>query len=311
MQLQKEFDAAVEYVVVATDELSRIDKFVTVLFPQYSRTLVQKIIKGDAILVNGNAIKANYVVKVGDLIQITEVPILEMDLKPEAIPLDIVYEDDDVLVVNKPQGMVVHPAPGNYEHTLVNALLYHINQLSEGSHPLRPGIVHRIDKDTSGLLMVAKNDESHRILADELKAKVTKREYIALVSGILKNPSGTIDAPIGRDTRDRKKMAIIAGGKSAVTHFTVLEHFANATLIRCILETGRTHQIRVHLAYIGHPVIGDPIYGKKADIDENGQFLHAGVLGFTHPRSGIFMEFKAELPAYFQSTLQEYREFSK
>jgi 23S rRNA pseudouridine1911/1915/1917 synthase len=310
MHMQTEFDFAIEYLVTETDELSRLDKFVTILYPQYSRTLIQKIIKSESMLVNGKATKANYVVRVNDLIQITEIPFTEMDLLPEPIPLDIVYEDDDVLVVNKPSGMVVHPAPGNYEHTLVNGLLYHINQLSEGSHPLRPGIVHRIDKDTSGLLMVAKNDLSHRILADELKNKVTKREYIALVMGNIGNSSGKIDAPIGRDLKDRKRMAITVTGKSAITHFTVIERFANTTLVRCILETGRTHQIRVHMAYIGHPVMGDPIYGKKANSDEEGQFLHAAVLGFTHPKSGIFMEFSSDLPPHFQEVLNDFRTLS-
>ncbi|PKL01599.1 MAG: RluA family pseudouridine synthase [Tenericutes bacterium HGW-Tenericutes-1] len=302
-----ELEYAVEYEVIETDELSRIDKFVSLLFPQYSRTLVQKLITQESLIVNGKPTKSNYVVKVNDLIQVTEIPFFEMDLLPEPLDLNIVYEDDDVLVVDKPSGMVVHPAPGNYEHTLVNGLLYHINALSSGSHPLRPGIVHRIDKDTSGLLMVAKNDEAHRILADELKAKVTKREYIALVAGRINNTTGKIDAPIGRDFKDRKKMKVSDSGRLAVTHFTVLERFEDATLVKCVLETGRTHQIRVHMAFIGHPVIGDPVYSKKGSDSDFGQYLHAAVLGFTHPRTKEYLEFSSPLPPDFETKLQKYR----
>ncbi len=302
-----EFEYAIEYVVTEIDELSRIDKFVSLMFPQYSRTLVQKIIKQEALIVNGQSSKSNYVVRVGDLIQISEIPFVEMDIKPESLDLNIVYEDDEVLVVDKPSGMVVHPAPGNYEHTLVNGLLYHINQLSTGSHPFRPGIVHRIDKDTSGLLMVAKNDEAHRILAEELKQKVTKREYIALVAGRINNTTGKIDAPIGRDFKDRKKMKVSDVGKIAVTHFSVLERFEDATLVKCILETGRTHQIRVHMAFIGHPVIGDPVYSKKGSDSDFGQYLHAAVLGFTHPVTKAYMEFISPLPKDFEEKLIQYR----
>lgn len=303
----QENENAIEYVVNDTDDLARIDKFVSAIFPQYSRTLIQKLIKQSSLLVNNNPTKANYVVRSGDLIQIDEIPFVEMDLNPEPLDLNIVYEDEDVLVVDKPSGMVVHPAPGHYEHTLVNGLLYHINQLSSGSHPLRPGIVHRIDKDTSGLLMVAKNDEAHRILAEELKAKVTKREYIALVSGRISSATGKIDAPIGRDFKDRKKMRVTEDGRNAVTHFTVLERFNDASLIKCVLETGRTHQIRVHMAYIGHPVIGDPVYSKNAFNDNFGQYLHAAVLGFTHPKTNEYLEFNSPLPAEFTSKLNIYR----
>lgn len=303
----QENEYAVEYLVSDTDELIRIDKFISVIFPQYSRTLVQKMIKQSSLLVNGLATKANYIVRLGDFIQIEEIPFVEMDLVPEPLLLNIVYEDDDVLVVDKPSGMVVHPAPGHYDHTLVNGLLYHINQLSSGTHPLRPGIVHRIDKDTSGLLMVAKNDEAHRILSDELKAKVTKREYIALVSGKISNTTGKIDAPIGRDFKDRKKMRVSESGRIAITHFTVLERFNDATLVKCVLETGRTHQIRVHMAYIGHPVINDPVYSKANLNDDFGQYLHAQVLGFTHPTTKKYLEFSSPLPEVFENKLRLYR----
>ncbi len=298
---------AIEYVVTEVDTLQRIDKFVTVNFPQYSRTLIQRLIKDELLLVDNKPIKPSYQVRVGDWIQIIEIPFAEMDLSAESMDLDIVYEDDDVLVVNKPSGMVVHPAPGHYHHTLVNGLLYHIEQLSTGSHPLRPGIVHRIDKDTSGLLMVAKNDESHRILAEELKQKETTRCYYAIVEGVIANASGKIDAPIGRDPKDRKKMAVVDSGKSAVTHFTVIERLKNATLVRCVLETGRTHQIRVHMAFIHHPVLNDPVYSKHVESVEFGQYLHAATLGFTHPKTNQYLEFEAPLPNEFQQKIKELR----
>ncbi len=304
---KNEFDAALEYVVTDADECGRIDKFVTGVFPQFSRTTIQKLIDGGDLVVDGKAIKSSWVVRPGQLIEIIDIPITEMEAEPEAIPLDIVFEDDDVIVVDKPAGMVVHPAPGNYTGTLVNALLYHFRDLSRVNGAFRPGIVHRIDKDTSGLLMVAKNDFSHMTLAAELKAKTTKREYIALVEGVVMNVSGTIDAPVGRDLRDRKKMTVTTQGKPAVTHFTVLERFAAKTLVKCVLETGRTHQIRVHMQYIGHPVTGDPIYGKKTDADPHGQYLHARTIGFTHPRTGAFCEFTAPLPPYFEAKLASLR----
>ncbi|MFA5035920.1 MAG: RluA family pseudouridine synthase [Candidatus Izemoplasmatales bacterium] len=302
-----EFEEALEYVVSSTDECQRIDKFIAKLYPQFSRTLVQKAIMENMVLVNGNPIISHYLVQPNDVIVFMDVPIAEMNLTPENIPLTIVYEDDDVLIVDKPTGMVVHPAPGSYEHTLVNALLYHINSLSSVNGKIRPGIVHRIDKDTSGLLMVAKNDFSHMVLAAELAEKVTKREYIALVDGLISNEKGTIDMPIGRDTKDRKRMAVVENGKNAVTHFSVLERFADKTLIKCVLETGRTHQIRVHMAKIGFPVTNDPVYNKHHIDDEHGQFLHAATIGFTHPRSQQFMEFSTPLPLYFAEYLKTIR----
>jgi 23S rRNA pseudouridine1911/1915/1917 synthase len=303
-----EFEESLEYLVLPTDECLRIDRFVARLYPQFSRTLVQKTIEEGLLEVNGKTVKSNYLVIPGDLIVVLDVPIAEMNLTPEDIPLDIVFEDDDLLVVNKPAGMVVHPAPGAYEHTLVNALLFHVKALSGVNGPVRPGIVHRIDKDTSGLLMVAKTDFAHAKLAEELARKATKREYVGLVDGVIGNDRGTIDMPIGRDPKDRKRMAAVEGGKRAVTHFLVLERFRDKTLVQCILETGRTHQIRVHLAKIGHPVTNDPVYNTRQPDPGHGQFLHAQTLGFTHPRTGIVMEFAAPLPAHFQNFLEGLRQ---
>jgi len=295
---------SLDITVLETDERVRIDRFISNVYEEFSRTTVQKMIDEGYVLVNQKKTKANYVVKVGDFIEIDELPITLQDALPEDIPLDIVFEDEDVLVVNKPSGMVVHPAPGHYTGTLVNALLYHINHLSTGFSELRPGIVHRIDKDTSGLLMVAKNDYSHQILASELKEKTTKREYYALCEGVILNQKGSIQAPIGRSSQDRKKMAVVSGGKPAVTHFEVIERFQNATLVKCILETGRTHQIRVHMAYINHPLLGDFVYG-HAEENDYGQFLHAKTLGFTHPRTHVWMEFNSEIPTLFAQKIIE------
>ena len=226
-----------------------------------------------------------------------------MEYKAEDIPLDIIYEDADVAVVNKPQGMVVHPSAGHTSGTLVNALMYHVKDLSSINGVVRPGIVHRIDKDTSGLLMIAKNDKAHNALAAELKDKKSLRKYVAIVHGNLPNDRGVIEAPIGRADKDRKKQAVTAKGKPAVTRFTVLERFGNYTLVELQLETGRTHQIRVHMAYIGHPVAGDPLYGPRKTLKGHGQFLHAKTLGFTHPTTGELVEFTAEEPAIFKETL--------
>lgn len=238
------------------------------------------------------------------MIRLEEPETKTLELRPENIPLDIVYEDDDVIVINKPQGMVVHPAPGHDEHTLVNALLYHC-PLSTINGTFRPGIVHRIDKDTSGLLMVAKNDKAHRSLAKQLKDKTNIREYVALVHGRIAEDEGTINAPIGRSLKDRKKQAVVKDGRNAVTHFEVLKKYRDYTFVKCILETGRTHQIRVHMKYIGHPLVGDPLYGPKKTIKGNGQFLHAGKLGFVHPTTGKLLIFEAPLPKIFQECLEK------
>ena len=258
---------------------------------------------------NGRCVKPNYKLKLNDEINITLPEPKEADIKAENIPLDIVYEDNDLLVVNKPRGMVVHPAPGNYEGTLVNALMYHCkDSLSGINGVLRPGIVHRIDKDTSGLLLVAKTNEAHLSLAGQLKEKTTKREYVCIVNGLLKSKSGTIDAPIGRHPTSRLKMTVTASNsKNAVTHFKVLEYLNNATYVSCRLETGRTHQIRVHMQYIGHSILGDPVYASKDPYHLNGQALHARLIGFTHPTSGKYMEFTAEPPQYFLDLLDKLR----
>lgn len=282
----------------------RIDKVLAHQFNQFSRSHLQKWIVDGNVRVNGQPVKPKYKLAVGDQVVIEpEVP-QKVDLTPEKIPLDIVYEDDDVIVVNKPQGMVVHPAPGHPDHTLVNALLYH-SPLSTINGEFRPGIVHRIDKDTSGLLMVAKNDLAHRSLAAQLKAKTNQREYVALVHGVIKQDAGTIDAPIGRSKKDRKKQAVVSDGRHAVTHFKVLRRFRHYTLVSCRLETGRTHQIRVHMKSIGHPLAGDPLYGPRKTLPGRGQYLHARLLGFKHPRTGKDLVFTAPLPEYFQQMLDK------
>lgn len=288
---------------VITEETGRIDKVIVQLWPEYSRSKVQHWLKKQLVEVNGQVVKSNYKVQSQDeiVIQIPEATALE--LVPENIPLEIVYEDQDLLVVNKPQGMVVHPSAGHSQGTLVNALLYHVKDLSTINDVVRPGIVHRIDKDTSGLLMVAKRDEAHLSLAKQLKDKTTTRKYIALVHGVIPHDKGSINAPIGRSKVNRQSQAVDEFGKPAVTHFTVLERFKSFTLVECQLETGRTHQIRVHMKYIGYPLAGDPVYGPRKTLPGTGQFLHAQVLGFTHPTTGEYMEFSAPLPENFQETL--------
>ena len=284
----------------------RLDKAVADL-TELSRGLANEQIKNGQILVNGEAKKAKYAVKEGDIISY-EVPEPEVvEYVAEDLPLEIVYQDEDVAVVNKPQGMVVHPSAGHTSGTLVNALKYHIKDLSGINGVLRPGIVHRIDKDTSGLLMIAKNDQAHLALADELKDKKSLRKYWAIVHGNLPNDRGVIEAPIGRSEKDRKKQAVTAKGKPALTRFQVLERFGDYTLVELQLETGRTHQIRVHMAYIGHPVAGDEVYGPRKTLKGHGQFLHARTLGFTHPRTGEVLEFTAEAPAIFLETLEKLR----
>lgn len=282
----------------------RIDKVLAHQFNQFSRSHLQKWIVDGNVRVNGQPVKPKYKLAVGDQVVIEPEAPQKVDLTPEKIPLDIVYEDDDVIVVNKPQGMVVHPAPGHPDHTLVNALLYH-SPLSTINGEFRPGIVHRIDKDTSGLLMVAKNDLAHRSLAAQLKAKTNQREYVALVHGVIKQDAGTIDAPIGRSKKDRKKQAVVSDGRHAVTHFKVLRRFRHYTLVSCRLETGRTHQIRVHMKSIGHPLAGDPLYGPRKTLPGRGQYLHARLLGFKHPRTGKDLVFTAPLPEYFQQMLDK------
>ncbi|NQK66925.1 RluA family pseudouridine synthase [Streptococcus suis] len=288
----------------------RLDKALSEL-TELSRSVANDQIKAGQVLVNGQVKKAKYTVQEGDIVTYQVPEIEEIDYVAEDIPLDIVYQDEDVAVVNKPQGMVVHPSAGHTSGTLVNALLYHVKDLSGINGVLRPGIVHRIDKDTSGLLMIAKNDDAHTKLAAELKDKKSLRKYWAIVHGNLPNDRGVIEAPIGRSEKDRKKQAVTAKGKEAVTRFQVLERFGDYTLVELILETGRTHQIRVHMAYIGHPVAGDEVYGPRKTLKGHGQFLHARTLGFTHPRTGEVVEFTAEAPAIFQDTLEYLRQTAK
>ncbi|KKB73819.1 MULTISPECIES: RluA family pseudouridine synthase [Bacillus] len=286
----------------------RIDKYLTAMESDWSRTQVQQWIKEDRVHVNEKAVKANYKVQPGDVVKV-DVPDPEpLDVLAEPMDLDIYYEDQDVLVVNKPRGMVVHPAPGHLTGTLVNGLMAHCDDLSGINGVMRPGIVHRIDKDTSGLLMVAKNDMAHESLVSQLVNKTVTRIYTALVHGVIPHDHGTIDAPIGRDKKDRQSMTVTReNGKHAVTHFEVKERFDDFTVVECRLETGRTHQIRVHMKYIGFPLAGDPKYGPKKTIDFNGQALHAGVLGFDHPRTGEYIEFKAPLPDDMKNLLDKLR----
>lgn len=287
----------------------RLDKVIAENVADLTRSQVQSLIKKGQILVNDAPTTNRYQVKPNDQVIIKLPDPVAIDVQPEKMDLDIVYEDDDVIVVNKPQGMVVHPAPGHDHGTLVNGLLAH-TPLATINGELRPGIVHRIDKDTSGLLMVAKNDQALVSLSKQLKNKTNQRKYWAIVHGNIKEDTGTINAPIGRSKKDRKKMAINEEGRPAVTHFKVLERFGEYTLIECQLETGRTHQIRVHLKYIGHPVAGDPLYGPRKTLKGNGQFLHAKLLGFKHPRTGEEMVFEADPPAIFQTTLKKLRAIS-
>jgi 23S rRNA pseudouridine1911/1915/1917 synthase len=288
-------------------ENDRIDTYLSNLL-DISRSKVNKMLD-ECILVNDKKVKSSYKVKIGDKIDVNEYKEEELSFEPEKMDLDIVYEDDDVLVVNKPNGLVVHPAIGNTKHTLVNGLMYHSKNLSTLNGEFRPGIVHRIDAYTTGLLMVAKNDKAHEFLANELSNKKTYRKYVALVWGIINSDTATIDAPIGRDPNERKKMTVTSvNSKEAITHLKVLERYKSATLIELQLETGRTHQIRVHLNYIGHPVVNDPVYGRRKLIDQTGQCLHAKELGFTHPTTKQFMTFTSELPECFLNILKKFKE---
>ncbi|PCF74500.1 pseudouridine synthase [Staphylococcus delphini] len=291
----------------ATHHLQRIDKILPEFNSEWSRRQLQEWIKEGLIEVNGKAVKSNYKLKLGDRVEITEKEVVEADIQAENLNLDIYYEDDDVAIVYKPKGMVVHPSPGHYTGTLVNGLMYQIKNLSGINGEIRPGIVHRIDKDTSGLLMVAKNDVAHRSLVEQLMAKTVKRKYIALVHGHIPHEFGTIDAPIGRNKNDRQSMAVVDDGKEAVTHFNVIETFKNHTLVECELETGRTHQIRVHMKYIGYPLVGDPKYGPKKTLEIGGQALHAGLIGFEHPKTGEYIERTAPLPAEFEAVIEQVR----
>ena len=293
---------------VNENQNTRVDKYLSQIYPDLTRTHIQRLIDEGHVYVNGKKTKSNYKVKLGDQIFIEETPDQDLDVKPEAMDLDIVYEDEDVIVVNKPKGIVVHPAPGALSHTLVNGLLYHCQDLSGINGVLRPGIVHRIDKDTSGLLIVAKNDAAHVSLSEQLSKKEVSRKYIALVHGVIEHETATIDAPIGRDPKDRQKMCVTAhNSKDAITHIRVMERFKEYTLIDCKLETGRTHQIRVHMQYIGYPIVGDEKYSYKKTMKTHGQLLHAYELTFTHPRTQQAMTLNAPLPDEFQAILTELR----
>ena len=297
----------IEIEITEEHKGSRIDKALSEVNPEWSRTQIQTWLKDGFVLVGGTQVKPNYKVKLGDTITVDEPELEELDVVAENLNLDIVYEDKDVLVVNKPRGMVVHPAPGHPSGTVVNGLMHHCTDLSGINGVLRPGIVHRIDKDTSGLLMVAKNDKAHVSLVDQLVNRTVTRVYTALVHGHIPHDNGTIDAPIGRDPRERQNMGIVDKGRHAVTHFKVLERFGDYTLVECKLETGRTHQIRVHMKYIGFPLVGDPKYGPKKTLEFNGQVLHAGTVGFKHPVTEEYLEFNCPLPEDFKELVDKVR----
>lgn len=299
-------------IVVSDNDRIRIDKYL-INNTDMSRNKIQKLINDGKIRVNGGLVKASYLVNINDKIEIDEDTSEEINVEPEEMKLDIVYEDNYLLVVNKPSGMVVHPGNGNYHHTLVNGLMYYCNNnLSKVNGDIRPGIVHRIDADTSGLLLVAKNDMVHNDLAKQIQEKSVDRKYIALVQGVIKEDSATIDAPIGRSVNDRKKMCVTSeNSKDAITHIKVLERYKTATLIECKLETGRTHQIRVHMNYINHPVVNDPVYGLKKQVDgyqSFGQMLHAKEIGFVHPITKKYMNFTVDPPKEFVEICEKYRE---
>lgn len=302
-------EAEIALTVEAEFAGQRIDKYIgesmdTVI----SRTQIQNWIREGFVEVNGGTVKPNYKVAEGDYIAVRTPPPAELEISPEPMDLDVIYEDRDVIVVNKPRGLVVHPAAGHYTGTLVNGLLHHCRDLSGINGKLRPGIVHRIDKDTSGLIIAAKNDKAHQSLALQLKDHAVTRKYIAVVHGVLQHELGTVDAPIGRDSYDRKLYTVTEkNSKHAVTHFSVVERLKNFTILELKLETGRTHQIRVHMKYIGYPLVGDPFYGKSRDKEMNGQALHAAVLGFVHPSSGEYLEFSAPLPGDMERLLERLR----
>ena len=299
-----------EFIIIIeepADEGIRIDKFLAANMPEKSRSYYQKSIDNGFVLVNGKQIKSKYQTKLGDEIIVSIEPVKEIDILPEDIPIDILYEDSDVIVVNKPKGMVVHPAPGHYSGTLVNALMYHCkDSLSGINGEIRPGIVHRIDMNTTGSLLVCKNDKAHNDIAAQIKVHSVNRIYKGIVVGNFKEEEGTINANIGRNPKDRKKMAVVSDGREAITHYTVLEQYKGFSYVQFKLETGRTHQIRVHMAHIGHPLLGDDVYGKPVKGLE-GQTLHAQTLGFVQPTTGEYVEVNAPLPAYFEDLLTKYR----
>ena len=298
----------IELIVEELLEELRVDKYIAASYDEVSRSELKYYFDEEKILVNGKLAKPSLKVFNGDTISILERDDQIIDLEKEDLNLEVVYEDDDVIVVYKPSGMVVHPAPGHHHGTLVNGLLYHCNTLSNVGGDSRAGIVHRIDKDTSGLLVACKNNKAHRNLAEQFKNKeTTTRKYLAIVNGNIGHNLGKINAPIGRDPGNRQKMAVVEGGKESVTHFKVLERFKDHTLIECTLETGRTHQIRVHMSYIKFPVLNDPLYGSKKQTTEFGQYLHAKTLGFVHPTTGKYMDFDSELPTEFQEMLETLR----
>ena len=299
-----------EIIIIAETAEGRLDRFISEN-SDISRSYAAKLAEDGCVKINGKPAQKKTKVGKGDEVIISLPEPQEIEAKPENIPIDVVYEDDSVIVVNKPQGMVVHPAAGNTSGTLVNGLLYHCS-LSSINGAVRPGIVHRIDKDTSGLLVVAKTNEAHEALSGQLKERKALRKYYCIVNGNIKEDTGIVDKPIGRHPTDRKRMAIIEGGREAVTHFKVLERFGQYTLVECTLETGRTHQIRVHMASLGHNIVGDPVYGIKKDREKGkGQLLHAKTIGFTHPKTGELMEFTSELPDEFTRTLNKLRTNSK
>ena len=300
-----------EYFTVENQEGERIDRYLSEEMEDRSRSYIQKLIKDQYVIVNQKPVKANYRLSLGDMVEITLPEAKEPDIIPENIPLEILYEDQDIIIVNKPKQMVVHPAPGHYSGTLVNALMYHCGQeLSGINGTMRPGIVHRIDMDTTGSLIVCKNDMAHQSLSEQLKVHSIKRVYVAIVHGNIKEDNGTVNFPIGRHPTERKKMSIhTKNGRNAITHYKVLERFGEYTYIQCALETGRTHQIRVHLASIGHPLVGDQVYGpRKCPFPKlQGQTLHAKTLGIIHPRTGEYLEINAPLPDYFIELLDRLR----
>lgn len=295
------------FIIEPEEAGERIDTYLGKAIDNVSRSYIQKLIKDQRVRINGAVITKKNVKLEEDMEVSIDVPEPEvLKVEAEDIPVEIIYEDECLMIVNKPQGMVVHPAPGNYSGTLVNALMHHVDHLSSINGVIRPGIVHRIDKDTSGILMIAKDNQAHNSLAAQLKAKSTKRVYLAVVHGKLSKDEGTINAPIARNPKDRLKMAVVQGGKEAVTHYKVVKRYKNYTVVELRLETGRTHQIRVHMTHIGHPLLGDPVYGKKqGKIKHEGQLLHAKMLGFEHPRTGDYMEFDSELPEYFKTILKK------